>query len=210
MKIIISIITVLIFGGTFSFAKQDQAAKAKSIAAEEEHDHEHEAHSDEKEADEHEGEHKDEHKDEHNGEHEDEHDHGKEAHAPHDGAHEEEENSSVGPKQGITIFSESEGFKLSPEAVKNFELQTIQLKNVEPWTVPSSAILYSGEEVNVYRVRAGFYKRIDFSILSKNGKDVKIKSRDLKVNDEIVIQGVAFLRSAEIVATGGAPEGHSH
>lgn len=203
MKIIISIVTVLVFVGAFSFAKEEQAAKTKPVAEEE---HEHEAHADEKDADEHE--HKDE--GEHKGEHEDEHDHGKEAHAPHDGAHEEEENSSVGPEKGITIFSESEGFKLSPEAIKNFELQTIQLKNIEPWTIPTSAILYSGEEVNVYRVRAGFYKRIDFSILSKNGKDVKIKSRDLKVNDQIVIQGVAFLRSAEIVATGGAPEGHSH
>lgn len=126
------------------------------------------------------------------------------------GPHEEEVNSSVGPDKGITVFSETDGFKLSVEAIKNFELRNQRLVGLGPWSIPSAAVLYSGEEVNIYRVRNGFYKRIDFTLISKNGKDVKINSPDLKADDEVVIHGVAFLRSAEIVATGGAPEGHSH
>ena len=76
--------------------------------------------------------------------------------------------------------------------------------------IPASAILYSGEEINLYRLRAGFYKRIDFRLISKTAKEAKISSPDLKVGDEIVTTGIGFLRAAEIVATGGAPEGHSH
>nr|WP_295903301.1 hypothetical protein [uncultured Bdellovibrio sp.] len=126
------------------------------------------------------------------------------------GGDESEENASVGPDKGITSFDEHDGFKLSPEALKNFELKTVALKGAVSWEVPASAVLYSGEEVNLYRVREGFYKRIDFDTISKNGSQVKIKSKDLQAGDEVVVQGVGFLRTAEIVASGGAPEGHSH
>ncbi|MEK2646329.1 hypothetical protein [Bdellovibrio sp. BCCA] len=124
--------------------------------------------------------------------------------------HDHEENASVGPDKGIISFDEHDGFKLSSEAIKNFDLKTVALKGSNPWEVPANAVLYSGEEVNVYRLRDGFYKRIDFDLISKNGSQIKIKSKDLQTGDELVVQGVGFLRTAEIVASGGAPEGHSH
>lgn len=188
MKILVNIVLATILGGALSFATTKQVSTEKTVS-EKEHDHEHE----------------DDPRKEGAGDHDD-HDHDAEK----EGAHEEEENSSVGPEKGITVVSESDGFKLSVEAVKNFDLRTVRLQKSEPWSVPRSAVLYSGEEVNVYRLRNGFYKRIDFVVLSKDSKEMKIKSPDLKENDEIVVEGVAFLRSAEIVATGGAPEGHSH
>ncbi|WP_374074666.1 hypothetical protein [Bdellovibrio bacteriovorus] len=121
-----------------------------------------------------------------------------------------EENNSVGPEKGITEFDEHDGFKLSAEAIKNFDLKSLRLKGAGPWEVPNSAILYSGEEINIYRLRDGFYKRIDFVVVSKSASQMKIKSADLKMDDHVVIQGIGFLRTAEIVASGGAPEGHSH
>lgn len=132
-------------------------------------------------------------------EHEDSHDH-----------EHEEANSNVGPEKGITEFSEELGFQLSPPAIKNFELQNFKLIKAGPWQIPSSAVLHSGEEVNLFRVRNGFYKRIDFITDKKSAQELTIRSKDLKEGDEVVIQGIGFLRTAEIVAAGGAPEGHSH
>lgn len=119
-----------------------------------------------------------------------------------------EENSNVGENKGITVFDEHDGFKLSSEAIKNFELKTVPVQGKGPWTVPAEAILLSGEETNIYRVRDGFYKRIDFTFVDK--KQRRIQSKNLHEGDAIVVSGLGFLRTAEIVASGGAPEGHSH
>ncbi|WP_374000391.1 hypothetical protein [Bdellovibrio bacteriovorus] len=192
-----ALIILFLIGGILSLAKETKEKHQHQEVHKEVGDH-HDEKSEE--SDDHTNEEKD--HEEIDGDHHDEHGH-------EDGEH-EEENSSIGPDKGITTFSEAEGFKLSPEAIKNFELQTIKLKNVEPWSIPDSAVLYSGEEINIYRMRNGFYKRIDFSIVSKSDKEMKIRTPELKPGDEVVTQGVAFLRTAEIVATGGAPEGHSH
>ncbi|WP_415062620.1 hypothetical protein [Bdellovibrio sp.] len=170
----------LIFAGS-------QSLGAKSTAAEDTEIHDHDG------------------KEEHDHKEEAEHGHDKEGHD-----HEEEEVASVGPDKGITEFREVAGFKLSPEAIRNFGMKVQNLSGKGPWTVPSSSVLYSGEEINVYRVRKGFIKRVDFSSIFKDSKIVKIQSSDLKEGDQIVIEGIGYLRAAEIVATGGAPEGHSH
>ncbi|UYL09884.1 hypothetical protein B9G69_004760 [Bdellovibrio sp. SKB1291214] len=195
MKKIVVVILVL-FGGTISAAKENLQNQEAQEAGHHHDEKTKEGHTHSSEGKDHEKEDED-HHDEHGNE---------------DGAHgqHEEESSSIGPDKGITTYSEADGFKLSPEAVKNFELQTFKIKNVEPWNIPNSSVLYSGEEINIYRMRNGFFKRIDFSIVSKGAKEMKIRTPELKSGDEIVIQGVAFLRTAEIVATGGAPEGHSH
>jgi len=122
----------------------------------------------------------------------------------------EEENSNVGPEKGIVKANEEQGFILSPEATKNFEIKTMKLVGVGPWTVPDSARMLSKEEVNLYRIRNGFIKRIDFKLISKSGSLVKILSSDLATGDEVITNGVGFVRIAELTAFGGAPEGHSH
>ncbi|MBO9665376.1 MAG: efflux RND transporter periplasmic adaptor subunit [Bdellovibrio sp.] len=101
-------------------------------------------------------------------------------------------------------------FKLSAEATKNFEVKTIKLSGKAPWGIPDSAVLYSGEEVNIYRLRKGEYQRIDFETSAKTVGTLKVKSRDLCEGDEVVTHGVGFLRAVDIVESGGAPEGHSH
>ena len=121
-----------------------------------------------------------------------------------------EENPSIGPRKGITVFDEKKGFKLSEEAVKNFAIKTIKLPSGDEWIVPATAVLYSGEEINLYRIRNGFYKRVDFKTLKKSDKEFQVKSQELQAGDQIVTEGVGFLRAADIVASGGAPHGHSH
>lgn len=152
---------------------------------------------------------------------EDGHDHKKEAqphaeaghqdsddHADH-GDHAEEENSQAGPEKGIQAASADQGIKLSAEAEAHF---AVKKKKVMGTTaeIPKDAIVRSGIEVNLYRFRDGFYKRIDFKFLRKAGSTVVVQSDDLKAGDEIALTGLGFLRTAEIAAFGGAPEGHSH
>ena len=104
-------------------------------------------------------------------------------------------NVNVGPSKGVIAADEHDGFKLSPEALKNFDLKMIKV--VDPSIkIPAAAILYTGEEVNIFRLRDGFFKRIDAT------------SKDLKSGDEIVVSGVGFLRIVELAAFGEVDAHH--
>lgn len=128
---------------------------------------------------------------------------------PHEHEH-EEESGRFGPEKGITEYDEEKGFKLSPEALKNFELKSVRLSDEGPWTLPKTALVHSGEETNLFRGRDGFFKRIDFQTLKHSDTQLTLRSRDLRQGDEVVIAGAGFLRIAEIAATGGVSHGHSH
>ena len=203
MKYLITTIGLFIFCISSSAWSQKSDTKKtphEHTEAEENHGTDEHAHEGEGESDhtehEHEGE---EHgKDEH-GHAEDESGHG-----------EEEAPANVGPDKGILAASEKDGFKLSPEALKNFEIQTMSLSGIGPWTVPMAARLLSGEETNLYRVRGDFFKRIDFKTITKSNGQLTVSSSDLKPGDKLVTNGIGFLRIAELAASGGAPEGHSH
>lgn len=123
--------------------------------------------------------------------------------------HDEEERSQVGPDKGILEASEDKGIKLSPEAEKNFEIEKIAF-HAGQITLNLTAFVTAGVEINVFRFRDGFYKRIDFIKLSQTNNQITIASKDLVKGDYIVTRGLGFLRIAEIAAFGGAPEGHSH
>lgn len=122
----------------------------------------------------------------------------------------EEENSQVGPGKGIVSASKDEGIQISPQVEKNFEIQRVKVPNQIQIDLPKSAVVTAGTEVNLYRYREDHYKRIDFDLIAKSNGEVTVKSKDLKVGDEVVVQGAGLLRIAEIAAFGGAPEGHSH
>lgn len=180
-----------------------------ALAAEEVHDHD--EHAEEKK------DHSKDHKGKKNDKHDDHADHDEEksdSHADHDdeSVHGEkvESNPQVGENKGIVEANKEKGFKLSPEAEKNFAVKKIKIKSSSSIELPLSAIATSTVEVNVYRFRDGFYKRIDFNQISKNQEKIFIKSLDLKEGDEVAISGLGFLRVSEIAAFDGAPEGHSH
>lgn len=130
----------------------------------------------------------------------------------HDDKHDsdQEKNPQVGPNKGILMASEEDGIKLSPEAEKNFEIKKIKVLTANAIEIPKNAIVTAGLEVNLYRYRSGFYKRIDFREIKRLGNTVQVQSKDLKSGDEIAITGLGFLRIAELSAFSGAPEGHSH
>lgn len=184
----ISIMVLFVFSFN-SFAKEDSNHKDHKSGEEK-----HEEHTDEK-------------KEEH-GDHDEKDEAGHDDHADHD--EKGEENPQVGEGKGIIAASAGDGIKLSPQATKNFEIVTIKIQNLNSISLSKKAIVTAGDEVNIFRLRDGFYKRVDFITLKKEGGQILIKSNDLKLGDEIVVQGTGFLRIAEIAAFGGAPEGHSH
>lgn len=131
------------------------------------------------------GEHKEEHKDEHKDEHA--------------GEHKEEGHDDHG----------SDGFKLGDNVTKNFGLKMIDYKGPSV-TLPKEAIFRGLSEINIYRLRQGLYKRIDFKTLEKTKSTIKLSSSDLAPGDKIVVDGIGFLRIAEIAASGGISDSHSH
>lgn len=102
------------------------------------------------------------------------------------------------------------GFQLSPEALKNFGIRTVNVQGAGPWTISSRSVVYSGEEINLYRLRDGFFKRIDFTTVRKSKNEITVTSKDLSSGDQIVLEGLGFLRVAELAAFGGVEHGHSH
>jgi len=201
----------LIFVLTKAFSADDhdhkKEAKPKSTSqphSDEKHNEE-EPHDHEEEEGHKESEHKSEEKHDSEG-HEDHKDHEEEkGHAEH-----EEENSQVGPNKGITEATEDNGIKLSPEAEKNFEIEKVAVGKDGKVSIHTDSIVTAGVEVNVFRFRNGFYKRIDFKKIAQTNHQITLTSKDLTNGDFVVTQGLGFLRIAEIAAFGGAPEGHSH
>lgn len=124
--------------------------------------------------------------------------------------HGDEENPHVGPDKGIISASAKDGIQLSPEAEKNFGIQRVKVSKGEQIELQKTAIVTVGIEINLFRYRHGFYRRIDFDLVQRNGSKAIVRSKELKAGDEVVVQGVGFLRIVEIAAFGGAPEGHSH
>ena len=121
----------------------------------------------------------------------------------HEGKHEKKHEDSDHEEEN------SDGFKLNIASTKTFEINFLKFTS-QNILVPESAIYKGLNEVNVYRFRAGLYKRIDFKIISKTKSDHLISSVDLSDGDQIVISGVGFLRMAEIAASGGLSDSHSH
>ena len=105
---------------------------------------------------------------------------------------------------------ESQGFKLSQEAFKNFGIQLKKAEPGVPMTLPKTSIFFGLQEKNLYRYRGGFFKRIDFKTLSKTKTEMTVSSDDLQSGDQIATEGLGFLRIAELAAFGGVAEGHSH
>lgn len=128
----------------------------------------------------------------------------------HDDDHHDETASTSSVSKGILKADEHEGFQISNEAEKNFEIKKIKLNSNNTASIPKTAILTTGEEKNIYRYRQQNYKRIDFKVIQNKNSILVIQSNELSPGDEIVIEGIGYLRITEIAAFGGAPEGHSH
>lgn len=129
-------------------------------------------------------------------------------HADEDEEHEEEGGSAVGPEKGITEKS-AQGFRLSPEAIKTFELKFQPLEK-ETLEVPVNGLVEIKNNQFAYRVRDGWIRKVAVKVLRKNSRSVVMQVSDIKPGDQMIIGGTGFVRTAEMVAEEGVSHGHSH
>lgn len=123
-----------------------------------------------------------------------------------EGGHGEEGGAAIGPDKGITEKGKL-GFRLAPEAIQSFELKFQDITTAEA-TIDSSSLVKVKEAKSLFRQRDGWFKRIPADVISRKGNNLFIRSTQLQAGDKIVIGGVAFLRTAEIISEEGAS--HSH
>ena len=112
--------------------------------------------------------------------------------------------------KGVFEVDVHEGFKVGPQALKNFDISLVALTGKAPWRLPKTSIVRTGEERNLFRLRNGFFKRVDFSVVSTGNGVFVVESSDLAAGDSVVTTGMGFLRIAEISAFGGVADGHAH
>jgi len=135
-------------------------------------------------------------------------------HSEEDEHHEEEAEVSlnVGPDKAVIAADPKKGLQLSPEAIRRIKLEKTQLTSAAPFRLPQEAILRSGVESAVYRLREGWYKSVHGSVRYESGKALFTpeQSNELRSGDEIALRPVAILRLAELDAFSSGEEGHGH
>lgn len=123
-------------------------------------------------------------------------------------AGEDELSPMIGPDKGITERKD-ESFKLSPEAIKTLEVE------VKPYgggtlIIDRKAIVFTKNDTSIFRMRDGWFERIDVKIVQKMGGRYLVTSEQLKNGDQYAVSGVNFLRIAELSTEEGAEQGHAH
>jgi hypothetical protein len=139
-----------------------------------------------------------EHKDgkKHEDDEKDEHGHGEE----------EESIGGVGKGNAVTAADEHEGIQLSVKSQNAIGLKSESYQN---GCVPVTALVRHQNEVSVYRLRNGWYKRVSVKVEKIENGQAVIQTDELSQGDFVVVQSVALLRVAELDAFSGEV-GHSH
>lgn len=115
----------------------------------------------------------------------------------------EEMSGSPDSGKGVLEASLEKGIRLSDKAAATLEIKSAPLNGNSSHKIPIAALVYSQGQVGAYRLRDGWYKLVQVRIDNKSAKDAVIRSTELKPDDQIVIEGVALLRVADMDAFGG-------
>ena len=135
---------------------------------------------------------------------------GKHAESEKEGEHNEEgSNPNIGPGKAVEAVDHDKGMRLSTKAAGALGVRTALLRGPEPYRVPSGSLIFSQDEVAVYRLRGGWLKRIKVQLLEKSKADAVIRSREFKSGDHVVVAGAALVRVAELDLSRG-DVGHGH
>lgn len=124
------------------------------------------------------------------------------------GEEHEEGSPLVGPEKGI-IAKSDRGFKLAPEAVQTFKIQTAAAPT-KVLKVPSPALVKIKNGRFLYLVRDGWFARVPVKVLKKDKHSITVEIPQLHSGDAYVTEGVGFVRTTEILTGEGASHGHSH
>ena len=106
-------------------------------------------------------------------------------------------------EKGVLEAVPEKGIRLSEKAIATLEIKTTSLNGNSDHKVPTGALVFYQDNVGVYRLRGGWYKLIPITLENKSSQSSMIRSMELKSGDQIVVQGVALLRVADMDAFGG-------
>lgn len=140
----------------------------------------------------------------HEGGENDEHGHG------HGGHEEEEGGNRFGPGKAITAANKKDGIQLSEKALKTLGVTYGSVTGSGTFKVPLKSVVFSQDEVGIYRFKGGWHKLLEVQLVSKTASEAVIKTSELNAGDQIAKDGVPLLRAAELEAWGGSGDGHGH
>lgn len=101
-------------------------------------------------------------------------------------AHGEAAPAGVGPGKGVEFYDEHEGFILSKEAIRNFEMKSEKVQAGSKCDLRRAEKVQVLNEKKIYRIR-------DSKIQS-----VELQCDEFKPGDEVVVHGASFLRVVEM------------
>lgn len=135
--------------------------------------------------------------------HEEHHDDEQEEHHDHDGG------KAIGHGKAIEEVDTIKGFKLSKEAISSLDIkfQTIERK---PFSIQKSTLVAAKSIKGIYRYREGYFKFIKVHFENEVENKYIIDDQEIKLGDQIVVEGVGLLRVADIYSTDSSEYGHSH
>lgn len=124
--------------------------------------------------------------------------------------HEEGGGARTGPNKAVLEASADRGMKLADKALRRLGVQTSPLAGVGPYKLTVKALVYSKEEVGIYRLRSGWYKHLDVEVATKERGFAVVRAKDLRAGDRVVVAGAALLRVAELDVLGAEVTDHGH
>jgi hypothetical protein len=146
-------------------------------------------------------------------EHKNEHANEDETSSDEDHSHEEAEekgheegSAAVGPDKGI-LEKGPKGIRLSPEAIKTFDLKFAQVGSSE-FDLPKDALVEIRDGRFVYVVNENWISRVKAEVIQKRESQVRVRIAEFNPQLQVIVKGVGFVRGAELIAAEGAT--HSH
>lgn len=112
--------------------------------------------------------------------------------------HSEGGGARTGANKAVLEADAERGLKLSEKAVRRLGVQTARLAGTGPFRVSAKALVHTKEEVGIYRLREGWYKRVDIEVRGTEHGSAVVSAKDLKAGDLVVVAGAPLLRVAEL------------
>ncbi|MEI7973143.1 MAG: hypothetical protein WCH11_02115 [Bdellovibrio sp.] len=110
--------------------------------------------------------------------------------------------SLVGPDKGVIAVGSESRFKIHEKARQFLKIESRGLDSrVQEHWIEEESLLRIGADLGVYLQRDGWIQKIKVEkIGTSKSKQVRVRITGLKEGDQLLVTGVAFVRSAEIDA----------
>lgn len=110
----------------------------------------------------------------------------------------ENSRAQVGEDFAVVAFELQKGFRLGEVAYQRLNIKSQNILIDGKQSVPQEGMVWVKGLPFVFRIRAGWIRRIPVQILLRSTKMVVLKSAELGRGDKIVVGGAALLRVTEM------------